>query len=50
MTLMDGRPLPSGMPDHHIVDLYDVRCPERSREVFVDMYHCAPGRNALLPQ
>lgn len=27
-------------PDGHILDLYEVKCPEKSWEVFMDMYHC----------
>jgi hypothetical protein len=31
-------------PDGHILDLYEVPCPEGGRQMYVDMYHC-PGGN-----
>ncbi|MBN2342444.1 MAG: hypothetical protein JXX29_20175 [Deltaproteobacteria bacterium] len=30
-----------------IVDLYQVRCPEKSYEVYIDMYHCPEGQSVI---
>jgi hypothetical protein len=30
-----------------IVDQYEVRCPEKTYEIFIDMYHCGPGEEVF---
>lgn len=35
------------MLDAHIVDLYTVPCPSGPVQVYVCMYHCAPGRGPM---
>ena len=34
------RPLQPGEPDLHIVDAFELRCPDAVYAVFIDMYHC----------
>jgi len=31
-------------PDGHVLDLYDVPCPNAAVRLYVDLYHCPPGR------
>lgn len=33
-------PVPKGKKDEHIVDRYEVVCPDKTVVVFMDMYHC----------
>ncbi|MDQ3035853.1 MAG: hypothetical protein M3Y87_25845, partial [Myxococcota bacterium] len=33
------------MMDMHVVDLYEVPCPSGPVQVYVCMYHCAPGHS-----
>lgn len=33
-------PLKPGEVDTHIVDLYEVRCPDKTFQLYFDMYHC----------
>jgi len=35
-----GRPLGPGEPDLHIVDAFAASCPDKTYELFLDMYHC----------
>jgi hypothetical protein len=44
-----ARPLQPGEPDLHIVDAFEVHCPEKSVTLFLDMYHC-PARPPSAPQ
>jgi hypothetical protein len=42
MLLDANKPLPEGVADAHIVDMYDVVCRDGSEvQVYLDMYHCA---------
>lgn len=34
------RPIPDGVEDQHIIDLYKVQCGENAVDVYFDMYHC----------
>ena len=34
-------------PDGHILDLYDVPCPEGAVQIYVDMYHCDDEQGPL---
>ncbi|RMH45200.1 MAG: hypothetical protein D6689_00395 [Deltaproteobacteria bacterium] len=36
------RPLAPGEPDLHPVDRFEIRCPDATRFVLLDMYHCEP--------
>jgi hypothetical protein len=43
--MMSGAPLPPGARDHHIVDLFEVRCPnEATTRIYMDLYHCPVAR------
>jgi hypothetical protein len=43
--MISGAPLPAGVRDHHVVDLFEVRCPnEAVRSIYMDLYHCPGGR------
>jgi hypothetical protein len=62
LTCLDGSP-PFGSMEHAhgsragsmgeggrcgaIIDRYQVRCPDRVIEVFMDMYHCGPGESFM---
>jgi hypothetical protein len=43
------RPLGPGEPDLHIVDAFEVHCPQRSVTLFLDMYHC-PAKPPSAPR
>ena len=40
---------PSGDPDLHIVDGYQVSCGETKRMVYMDMYHCKQASPTKVP-
>jgi hypothetical protein len=35
------RRLDPGEVDHHVIDVYEVKCSDEMHEIFMDMYHCA---------
>lgn len=43
------RPLPAGQTDFHTLDLYEVVCPGRTYQIFMDMYHCHQPTPDLAP-
>jgi hypothetical protein len=44
-----SRPLDPGEVDHHVVDVYEVKCADTTHEIFMDMYHCADPRTKKAP-
>lgn len=46
--MMRSDQIPEGQKDFHMLDLYEVRCPKRTYEIYMDMYHCQenPARSA----
>jgi hypothetical protein len=44
-VMMSGGPLPPGARDHHMVDVFYIRCPNQpTTRVFMDLYHCSSAR------
>ncbi len=44
-VMMSGAPLPPGARDHHVVDVFEIRCAgEAPQRVYTDLYHCAGPR------
>jgi hypothetical protein len=47
---MSGRELQPGETDYHVVDGYDVTCPDSKATIYLDMYHCSGPRPSVPPQ
>jgi hypothetical protein len=47
--ILSRRPLRDGETDYHMVDGYEVACPDRTVLVHLDMYHCDAPRPRTAP-
>jgi len=51
MSMMDPtHRLKPGEVDYHIIDSYEVKCSNKTRTLFFDMYHCGTPKPWQAPK
>lgn len=47
--VIGGKPIGPDEVDYHVIDLYELVCPDGQFSVFLDMYHCGQPPPTVAP-
>lgn len=48
--MLEREPVAPGQLDYHMIDVYEVACPEKHYEIYLDMYHCEQPPPQVAPE